>query len=1029
MLDTKPPAALKPPKTIVDDGGRSWFNISAWSIRRPLPAALLFVLLMAVGLYAYSRMPVTRYPNVDIPVVMIQLESPGTPASTLEQQVAVPLEQRLKAIDGTRHVLTTIAEGFAAVTVEFSVDKKSALALADVKRVFAAAHDVLPPDLKDPRIELIEVTGPAGLTYAVRSDKLTPEQLAAVVGTKVIPEIKELPSVSDVIASGGARRQVTVQLNPRKIAENQVVPVDLSKQLAQFAVDGLKQAKGDPEEIAAALGDVPVTTGSGEKRPLKDFAAIETDAADITSFAMLNGNETSAFSVYQAPGASDVKVAEEVAAKVRLLAEANPDVTFELVDSSAPYTLGNFHSALHTLWEGAILTVLVVFLFLRNIRATIIAAIALPLSIVPAFWAMDMLGFSLNLVSLLGITIVTGILVDDAIVEIENIVRHMRTGKPPLQASIEASTEIGLTMTAISLTIIAVFVPVSFMGGIAGRFFTEFGLTVSVAVLFSLLVALLLTPVLSAYFLKPTEADGHHEGILMRGYLAVLRRAIQHRYLTVLIGFAIFAASIYVIRYLPSGFLPPEDTSRILMTVKLDDATSIDDTVEMAKKVDAIIRRDKDVREVFAKGGGAGLGADIRTAHLVIHLKPRGERDRSQAAISDSIEADLAGEKGIRFWTVNELSGQRDVVVAVVGSDGEKVAAAARDIEKQMSGLKEVKNVLANAAPEHMELRVRVKQDQVAANGVSRDAIFETIRIGTIGDTAAAIPVGDPSGEAIDVHLSLDVGNAGQAETFDSRLFQALFLDARNGKRISVDKLADATVAKGPITLNRRDGKRVVTVEADLAEGVSLGNALAAIQGLPAVASMPPDVSLKEAGDAETMRETFVSFGIAMALGVTAVLVILIILFRSVMQPITILASLPLSIAGAVFALLLFSKPLDMPVIIGLLMLVGIVTKNAIMLVDFAMVAVRRGFGRVAALMDAGHKRARPIIMTTIAMVAGMLPGALGLGEGGEFRSPMAVAVIGGLVLSTLLSLLFVPAMYTIMDDIGGLLRRRKPVS
>jgi multidrug efflux pump subunit AcrB len=1026
MLDTKPPASVEPPQEFVNGSARAWFNISAWSIRRPLPAALLFVALMAVGLYAYMRMPITRYPNVDIPVVMLQLASPGTPASTLEQQVAMPLEQRLKAIDGTRHVLTTIAEGFAAITVEFSVDKKSSAALEDVKRVFSAARDVLPPDLKDPRIELIEVTGPAGLTYAVRSDKLTPEQLAAVVTTKIMPEIETLASVSDVTAYGGARREVTVALNPRKIAENQVVPVELSKQLARFAADGLKTADGDPEAIATALGDMPVTTGSGEQRPLKDFAAIETDDADVTSFAMLNGNETSAFSVYQAPGASDVEVAEEVAAKVKSLAQAHPEVTFELVDSSAPYTLGNFHSALHTLWEGAILTVLVVFLFLRNLRATIIAAIALPLSIVPAFWAMDMLGYSLNLVSLLGITIVTGILVDDAIVEIENIVRHMRSGKPPLKASMEASTEIGLTMTAISLTIIAVFVPVSFMGGIAGRFFTEFGLTVSVAVLFSLMVALLLTPVLSAYFLKPTEPDGEHEGVLMRGYLAVLRQAIAHRYLTVIIGFAIFGASIYITRYLPSGFLPPEDTSRIMMTVKLDDATSIDDTVETAKKVDAIIRKDPDVRQVFAKGGGAGLGADIRTANLVIHLKPRGERNRSQAAISDRIEAELAKEKGIRFWAVNELSGQRDVVVAVVGSDGEKVAAAAREIERQASQLEEVKNVLANAAPEHMELRVRVKQDQLAANGVSRDAIFETIRIGTIGDTAATIPVGDPSGEAIDVRLSIDAGGAGQAENFDARLFQALFLNAKDGKRISVDKLADASVAEGPITLNRRDGKRVVTVEADLSEGVSLGDALAAIHALPAVRTMPAGVSLEEAGDAETMRETFVSFGIAMALGVAAVLVILIILFRSVMQPITILASLPLSIAGAVFALLIFSKPLDMPVIIGLLMLVGIVTKNAIMLVDFAMVAVRRGFDRVSALIDAGRKRARPIIMTTIAMVAGMLPGALGLGEGGEFRSPMAVAVIGGLVLSTLLSLLFVPAMYTIMDDIGGLLRRRK---
>ncbi|MFO1089453.1 MAG: efflux RND transporter permease subunit [Hyphomicrobiales bacterium] len=1003
-----------------------WFNVSAWSIHNPWPAAILFVALVFLGLWSFQKMAVTRYPDVDVPVVLLTVERPGTPAATLEDLVAKPLERELRAIPQAKHVLTMLSEGFVAITVEFRVDKRSSTALADVEGVFEKLKGELPPDLKNPKIELIEVTGPAGLTYAVKSAKLTPEELTGFVRTKVLPVLDKLPAVSDVVLSGGANKQVSVALDPRKVAENGIMLGDIAKAVAAVAAKPVPDADGDPEKIAAAIGALEVTTKTGQPMKLADIATIDTGDADSTSFAMVDGKPVIAVSVYQARGASDVEVADEVSTRIAEIARANPDVTFDLVDSSAPYTLGNFHSAMHTLWEGAILTVLVVLLFLRNVRATIIAAIALPLSIIPAFWAMSLLGFSLNLVTLLGITIVTGILVDDAIVEIENIVRHMRMGKSPLVASLEAADEIGLTIIAISLTIVAVFVPVSFMSGLAGRFFTQFGLTVSVAVMFSLLVARLITPVLTAYFLHPSDAGNGEEekpGAIMRGYLGLLRRALDYRYLTVLLGLLIFGGSIYATRYLPSGLLPAEDTSRILMSVQVDDFTSIYDTENLAKKVTEIVQRQPEVKAVAARGSMSG---DPRVANMVIHLKPRADRTRSQKQVAAAIAADLEKEQGLHYWFVNEMSGIRDLSLAIVGEDSAAVADAARKLEEQAKSVKQIRNVIATAAPEMPSLQVKLKPEEIAANGVSRDSIFDALRIATIGDTDTAVPRGDPSGETIKVRLSVDAGGAEQAAQFDDRLLQALFVPTKSGERLSIDKLAAVDVVTGPISLARRNGLRVVSLEADLAPGGSLGDAIEAIKALPAAKTLPASVKIEEAGDAETMNETFHSFGIAMGLGIAAMLTILILLFRSVLQPVTILASLPLSIAGAIIALLLFSKALDMPVIIGLLMLIGIVTKNAIMLVDFAMAGMRRGLNRGAALIDAGQKRARPIIMTTIAMVAGMLPSALGLGEGGEFRSPMAIAVIGGLVLSTLLSLLFVPAMFSIMDDLGRLFTRRK---
>jgi len=996
-------------------------NLAAWSINRPWGPVLLFAVFLVLGVFGFMRMDVTRYPNVDVPVVMTTITNPGAPASLMEQEVAVPLENAFDQLDDVRHIYTTVAQGVVVLTAEFSVDIDSKTALSSIETALAAAKPSLPGTIEEANSKLIDVTGPASLVYTVRSSSLSPEQLAAIVDDEIIPELEALPAVSDVERSGGPNRQLSVGIRPLELSDSGLAPIEIVDKIKELSSRPLPGATADPSSMAEVLSNVQIKSPEGEDVAIKSVATVEPVNAPATSFALADGQPVVAFSVHNERGVSDVRTADEVAQKIVEFSAKHPDIQIAEADSSVPYTLGNYESALHTLYEGALLTIAVVFLFLRSIRATLIAAIALPLSIVPSFFVLDLMGFSLNLVSLLGITVVTGILVDDAIVAIENIVRHMHMGKSVRQAALEGSREISHTITAISLTIVAVFVPVSFMGGIAGRFFQQFGLTVAITVVVSLLVALMLTPMMSAYFLKEEPAEGEHEGPLLRSYIRMLGWSLRHRVVTILAGLAIFAVSIWSTQLLPSGFLPAEDTSRALMTIELPEKATLEDARKTAEEVTADLRRRPEVRSVFARGGGQGSFTDPRKVQFVINLVPRGSRSLTQEQIVSSINAEFDEKTGFETWFVNETTGERDLRLAIVGADGEKVAEAARKIAGEAKDIPHLRNIRTTATTEGPELSVVMDEAAAKRRGVTQSDVFETLRIATIGDTSTELPrTGGESPLPVRVHIIApeDIPDDPNVRRDVNRLGE-LWLNSKDGRTVRLFQVAEISFKEGPMTINRRDRQKVVTIEADLSEGASLGAALDRVKALPAARDLPDGISIAEAGDAETMRETFTSFGVAMGLGIIAVLAILILLFRSVLQPITILASLPLSVGGAILALLLFNLPMDMPVIIGFLMLMGIVTKNSIMLVDFAIEARQRGMERAAAVTDAGRKRARPIIMTTVAMVAGMTPSALGFGAGGEFRSPMAIAVIGGLVMSTLLSLVFVPALFTVMDDLG----------
>jgi multidrug efflux pump subunit AcrB len=645
-----------------------------------------------------------------------------------------------------------------------------------------------------------------------------------------------------------------------------------------------------------------------------------------------------------------------------------------------------------------------------------VAAIALPLSIIPAFWIIDLLGFSLNIVSLLAVLLSTGIIIDDAIVEIENIVRHIQMGKSPYRAALDAADEIGLAVIAISLTIVVVFVPASFMPSIPGQFFKQFGITVSVLVLFSLLCARMITPMLAAYFLKPHRHGERPDGRIMTAYAGVVSWAVRHRFITVAIGLALFGASLAGARHLASGFLPVTDIARSLLAIELPPGSQLSDTEAVANAIASRIRARPEVVSVFIDGGripGGPVG--VRNAAMMINFAPKSKRSISQQKLEQAISQDLASVPDIRYWFIDE-NGQRNVTFIVSGEDDATVSNVAAELATQMRRLPSVTNVSSGATLSRPELRIYPRQDLTVRLGVSTESLSETIRVATIGDVGPALAKFDAGDRIVPIRVLLDEKARG-----DLQVLQQIRVPTRAGPGVPLIGLADIRFDASPVSISRYDRQRQARVEADLVEGFALSDAAKAVRDLPVVRNLPTGVAVGDGGDAELQAELFEGFSAAMRNGLMMVFIVLAVLFASVLHPLTILFSLPLSIAGAIAALLICALPLTTPVVIGILMLMGIVTKNAIMLIDFAVEEMRAGADRKTAIVQAAMKRTRPIVMTTIAMVAGMIPSALALGAGGEFRSPMAIAVIGGLIASTLLSLLFVPAFFTIMDDVGRL--------
>jgi hydrophobe/amphiphile efflux-1 (HAE1) family protein len=1000
-------------------------NISAWSIRRPVPAIVLFSVLTLLGVISFMTLPVTRFPNIDVPLVSITVVQSGAAPAELESQVTKEVEDAVANITGVKHIMSTVTDGMSTTVMEFRLEINQDRALNDVKDAIDKIRLDLPRDINEPIVQRIDVEGQSILTFAASSPGMTLEQLSWHVDDVIKRQLQGQKGVGRVERYGGVDREIRILLDPDRLLAFGITAAEVNAQVRATNVDmggGRGEVGGQEQAIRTLAGarkveelaDTKILLPRGRHVRLSDLGRVIDDASEQRSFARLNGEPVVTFSVFRSKGSSELSVADVVNAKVAELGKQYPDVRVTKIDDAVAYTRGNYTSAMETLIEGAVLAVLVVLIFLRNMRATLIAAVALPLSAIPTFWAMELLGFSLNLVSLLGITLVTGILVDDAIVEIENIVRHMRTGKSPYRAAVEAADEIGLAVIAISLTIVAIFSPVSFMGGIAGQYFRQFGLTVAIAVLISLLVARLITPMMAAYLMRPVAAKHEGDGLVTRAYVAFLRATLKVRYLTLVAGLGLFAGSIYATTLLPTGFMPDEDTSRVVVSVELPPGATLEDTRLTTDQMVKTLKTIPEVKSVFVLGGSTPTGGlEVRKASLFVNLVPKTERALPQKTIKTIISDKLAEIPDTRAWYVNER-GERELSFSMLSHDGEELNDSVRKLEGALRQVPGFKNVAADASIDRPELRVVPKFDVAARLGVAPSKIAETIRVATIGDIDANLAKFNAGDRLVPIRVQI----AEDART-DMQRLQNLRVTNTTNVAIPLAAVADISFGRGPSSVSRYDRERRAVIGVDLESRYAMSGAREVFLKVVDEQKLPPSVRLQPSGDAEMQDEVSSGFMTAMGTGLMIVFGVLVLLFGSVAQPITILLSLPLSFGGVVLALLATNNSVSMPVYIGLLMLMGIVTKNAIMLVDFAVEEVARGVPRFDAVIDAGRKRARPIVMTTLAMVAGMVPSAMAIGDGGEFRAPMAIAVIGGLLVSTVLSLVFVPSFFTVMDDVG----------
>ncbi len=996
-------------------------NISAVAIRHPVPPIVLFIILTLAGLVSFMTMDITNNPDIDFPVVNVGVSRPGAAPSELEQEVTKKIEDAVSNVTGIDHVSSNITDGYSNTTIEFKIGYDTDRAVSDVRDAVARIRSDLPQDIYEPQVQRLEVTGDSILYYGVTSTYRSVEQLSWLIDSDISRSLKRVNGVGEVERLGGLSREIRVNLDPERMMALGVTAGEVNQQLQALNVDlpGGRGEIGDAEQSIRTLGraesvddlrKIEISVSGGRKVRLSDIANVVDGTSELRGVSRLDGVPTVGFAIGRSPNSSEVTVYKGVLEAVKQLEKDYPDLTFKLIINNVKFTIDSYHASIEALVIGALLAVGVVWWFLRDMRATLISAIAMPLSTIPTFLIMDWFGFTLNGITMLAMALVVGILVDDAIVEIENIVRHIRQGKRPYAAALEAADEIGLAVVATTMTIVVVFLPVSFMPGIAGQFFKSFGVTVAVAVLFSLLVARLLTPLMAAYFLKPSQKDEHEAGPWVQRYMHMLDWCMRRRKTTLIAGTLFFFASVGLATLLPSGFVPAQDIGFSNLQMEMAPGVNLEQMDAMVQRAATILKAQPEVETTWAR---AGRGGQVRKGSIIVLLKERSERVH-QKDFETRVLSELQKIPGVRF-SFNATGGfsNRDVSIMLTSENGPLLDTHANKVLDEMRTLSIIKNVSSTAPMQRPEIQIKPMFDRAAEQGVSVFTIGQVAKVATLGEidtNSAKFNLGD---RLVPIRVQLDKGARGDIDVISN-----LRVRTSNGSTVPLSAVAQLSLGSGAVQIDRFDRARRVSVQADL-NGAELGEAMKAINNLPAMAHLPAGISKPNYGGSEQMAILFMGFAVALGTAFLLIIAVLVLLFHNFFQPITIMTALPLSLGGAVVGLLMGDMALSLPALIGILMLMGIVTKNSILLVEYAIVAMRdHGMSRRDALLDAGAKRARPIVMTTIAMVAGMVPIAAGWGADTEFRQPMAVAVIGGLVTSTLLSLVFVPTMFTLMDDI-----------
>ena len=999
-------------------------NISSWAIRNPLPPIVGFVALALLGIMSFLSMDVNDNPDIEFPAASISVAQPGAAPTEMETQVTQRIEAAVRGINGVDEISSFVGEGNSQTFVQFVIGTPVDRGVNDVRDAVSQIRGDLPDGILEPQIARVDISGgPLGI-YSAETSDMTLEQLSWFVDNTVAKRLLGVEGMAQVRRSGGVTREIRVILDPVRLQAQGVTAAQINQQLRQVninAAGGRAEIAGSEQSVrvlgnaasAFSLGDTQIALPGGRTIKLSSVADVRDSHAEQRTLATMNGRQVLSFRITRAKGYSDVTVYDDAMKALKEIEKENPQVRFTQMFTSVDYVKDQYNSAMEAMVEGAVLAVIVVFLFLRDWRATAISALAIPLSAIPTFWFMDLMGFSLNGLSLLALSLVAGVLVDDAIVEIENIVRHMRMGKSAYQASIDAADEIGLAVVATTFSIVAVFLPVGLMPGISGQFFKNFGFTVVAAVLTSLAVARLITPMIAAYFLQAKGQARHGEGWLMDRYMGLLKWSLRNRWWTVALGALSFAATILAFATLPMTFQPPLNFDFSQIQIEMPPGATTERTRAVTAKAVAVMRSKPEVEDVFA---------DIETTKAELFLTLKKDRERTSVEFERAYAPDLQAipDARINFQSQSGGGGGRDLNVTLVGDDPVKLNRSAVTLIDQMRRMPEIRAPRINGGLQRPEITITPRLDLAADLGVTTAALSQTIRIATLGEIDQNSAKFSLSDRQIPIRVALDEASRRSLATIEN-----LPVPTVRGGSVPLKHVARIGFGAGPTEVRRYNQRRRISIGADLAPGLVSGEAMPKILALPALANLPDGVERVPYGDAKWQAELVSSFLLAVIAGILLVFAVLVLLYKRVMPPFVNMGSLLLAPLGGAIALHLTGNPMSLPVMIGLLMLLGIVAKNSILLIDFALEEMAKGVEKGVAITDAGHKRAQPIVMTTVAMVAGMLPIAMSFTGDGSWRAPMGVVVIGGLILSTVLTLVIVPAGFSLADSFEQWLIRK----
>ena len=1098
-------------------------NISSWCIKNPVAPIVLFVGLMLAGLVSFARMQVNNAPDIDFPAAIVSVVQPGAAPNELETQVTQRVESAIRGITGVDEINSTVSEGNSTTFVSFQLGTPSDRAVNDVRNAIAQIRSNLPEGILEPQIIRVDAEDEPIMVMSAQTTDMTLEQLSWYIDNNVAKRLLGVEGIAAVERGGGVDRTIRVILDPAALQSQGITAAQVNAQLRQSNLNGAggrAEIAGSEQSVrvvgnaadAYELSQLQISLPGGRFVKLADLGEVKDSNSEQRTITKMNGAQVVTFYVQRAKGTSAVSDYAAGMAELKKLEKENPRVRFSEIVNRIDYTKAQYRSAMEGLIEGAVLAVLVVLIFLRDIRATAISAIAIPLSAIPAFFFMSMMGITMNFMSTMAMGLVAGVLVDDAIVEIENIVRHMRMGKSGYQASLDAADEIGLAVLATTMAIVAVFLPVALMPGIAGQYFKAFGFTVVLSVLMSLLVARMITPLVAAYFLRSHGAQPHADFKWMHAYLrllnwsldtskanamiarlrpvngrihywiihALLRAAVvvsffvgtfaglkgfgmlpgpgwlhfvlaqivgfgiayavykviqlavfaiggsfgewfeyrtgrlqarlrDHRMAMVAAGYGILVLSGILFSQIPQSFFPPENDDFARINITLAPGSTLKQTEVVVDKVAAMIQKDPNVERVFER-------VNVGNGRVSIVLKK--SRPMTSTEWTRQLSPSLAEFPDARVSFESQNGGgpdpdSRDIMLYLGGDDPVQLTAVANEIAKEMGTIPGLRAPRVGSNLAQPEITIKPRFDLAADLGVTTAALSQTIRIATLGDIEQNSAKFSLSDRQVPITVSLSENARRDVETLKN-----LPVPTSSGGSVPLKAVAEIGFGAGPTTIQRSNQLRRMTVGADLAPGVVEGDVWAKVKALPAYKNLPQGVQQMNLGNQKWQSELLFNFAIALISGVLLVFAVLVLLYRRFLAPFVNMGSLLLAPLGAAVALLIAGQPISLFVLIGILMLFGIVAKNSILLVDFAVEMMNHGMPKDEAIWEAGHKRAQPIVMTTIAMVAGMLPTAISISGDNSWRAPMGITVIGGLIFSTFLTLVLVPAYFSLAISI-----------